>query len=398
MTSNTNNELRITNASKSPLSQQGEGVGGEVARRYPNGMLLLLVAFFFSACSKPAPPAAPPATQLGPENYIVASVQPIESGPMISGTLVPRDEAVVKAQIAGSVLRVTVDQGSPVHAGEVIATIDNSALTDAVSSAKNGVTNAESSLEMAKREQARQESLLKAGAISQQSVDQAERNTVGAEAGVAQAKSLLASAEKQLGYATVRAPFSGVVSEKSVSIGDVVQLGTALYTIVNPSTLELQGTIPADALGIVHVGLPIQFDVTGYPGRKFLGQVARINPTADPMTRQVRIYADIPNKGKALVGGLYAQGRVASIQTTALALPTDAVDHRTITPAVIMLHNGIVERAPVTLGTLDEKNNLVEITAGIQAGDTILRGAAMEIGLGTKVKAISSEPTDTTKK
>ncbi|HEX5316995.1 MAG TPA: efflux RND transporter periplasmic adaptor subunit, partial [Candidatus Kapabacteria bacterium] len=146
------------------------------------------------------------------------------------------------------------------------------------------------------------------------------------------------------------------------------------------------------------VGLPVQFDVTGYPGRKFQGMVTRINPTADPMTRQVRIYADIPNKGQALVGGLFAQGRVASIRTTALALPVDAVDHRTITPAVILLHNGIVERVPVTLGTLDEKNNLVEITSGINAGDTILRGAAMEIGLGSKVKAIASGPADTTKK
>ena len=356
-------------------------------------LLFAALAFTLAACNKAAPPPPPLPMQLGPENYIVASVQPIESGPTISGTLVPRDEAVVKAQISGSVLRAFVDQGSPVHAGEIIATIDNSALTDAVTSAKNAVTNAESALDMAKREQTRQESLLKAGAISQQSVDQAQRGTVSAEAGVAQAKAMLASAEKQLGYATIRAPFSGIVSEKSVSIGDVVQQGTALYTIVDPSTLELQATIPADALSIVHVGLPIQFDVTGYPGRKFQGMVTRINPTADPMTRQVRIYADIPNKGKALVGGLYAQGRVASIQTTALALPTDAVDHRTITPAVIMMHNGIVERVPVTLGTLDEKNNLVEITSGLSAGDTILRGAAMEIELGTKVKAISNDTT-----
>jgi membrane fusion protein, multidrug efflux system len=387
-----NYELRITNYKKFPLPF----MVGRIAR--DAGGWLIMLAFLVSSCSKPAPPAAPPPTQLGPESYIVASVQSIESGPTISGTLVPRDEAVVKAQISGSVLRVMVNQGSPVRAGEVIATIDNSALTDAVSSAKNAVTNAQSALDVAKREQTRQESLLKAGAISQQSVDQAQRGTVSAEAGVAQAKAMLASAEKQLGYATVRAPFSGIVSEKSVSIGDVVQQGTALYTIVDPSTLELQGTIPADALSLVHVGLPVQFDVTGYPGRKFQGMVTRINPTADPMTRQVRIYADIPNKGQALVGGLFAQGRVASIRTTALALPVDAVDHRTITPAVILLHNGIVQRVPVTLGTLDEKNNLVEITSGINAGDTILRGAAMEIGLGSKVKAIASGPADTTKK
>ena len=161
--------------------------------------IIFAMAFALASCSKPAPPPPPLPTQLGPENYIVASVQPIESGPTISGALVPRDEAVVKAQISGSVLRATVDQGSPVRAGEVIATIDNSALTDAVTSAKNAVTNAESALDLAKREQEREQTLLKAGAISQQSVDQARNNTVAAEAGVSQAKALLASAEKQLG-------------------------------------------------------------------------------------------------------------------------------------------------------------------------------------------------------
>ena len=357
--------------------------------------VLIAVAFAAASCSRPAPPPPAPPVQLGPESFVVASTQQIESGPVISGTLVPRDQAVVRAQIAGSVLRTMVDQGSAVRAGEVIATIDNSALTDAVTSARNGVTNAESALDVARREQSREEALLKAGAISQQSVDQATRATVAAEAGVSQAKAMLASAQKQLGYATVRAPFSGIVSEKSVSTGDVVQQGTALYTIVDPSTLELQGTIPAEALDVVRVGLPVQFDITGYPGRKFQGVIARINPTADPTTRQVRIYADIPNSGKTLVGGLYAQGRVASQSKVALTLPSDAVDHRTITPAVILLHNGVVERQTVTLGTLDEKNNLVEITSGLNAGDTILRGAAMDVALGSKVKPISAASDDT---
>ena len=341
-----------------------------------------------AACKQAPPPPPPAPIQLGAESYVIASIAKIESGPTISGTLVPRDQAVVRAQISGSVLKIFVDQGKNVRAGEIIAEIDNSALTDAVTSAKNAVTNAENTLDVAKREQDRQETLLKAGAISQQSVDQARKNTVSADAGVSQVKSLLASAQKQLSYATVRAPFSGVVSEKSVSVGDVVQQGTALYTIVDPSTLELQGTIPANALGLVHVGLPIGFDVTGYPNHPFTGTIARINPTADPMTRQVRIYADIPNTGHALVGGLYAEGRIASVLKTTLALPADAVDHRTITPAVIRLHGGIVERTTVTLGTLDEKDGMIEIVSGINPGDTVLRGSAMDIALGSHVKAL----------
>ncbi|SRR5579883_7592 len=352
--------------------------------------LLVVMSFAVAACKKAAPPLPPAVVQVGPESYAVAMEGTIESGPTISGTLVPRDQAIVRAQISGSVLRVMVDQGRPVSAGQVIATIDNSALTDAVTSAKNAVVNAENTLEVAKREQERQESLLKAGAISQQSVDQARRNTVASEAGVAQAKAQLASAAKQLAYATVRAPFSGIVSEKSVSVGDVVQQGTAMFTIVDPSTLELQGTVPADAIGYVHVGLPIHFDVTGYPGHQFTGTITRINPTADPMTRQVRIYAEIPNKGQALVAGLYAEGRIASVQKTTLVVPLDAVDHKLITPAAIKLDHGVVTRVPVGLGAVDQKNNLIEITSGLAAGDTILRGSSRDIALGTKARTISA--------
>jgi RND family efflux transporter MFP subunit len=365
-------------------------------RNYKLGYAVTAIAVLFAAsspmlsgCKKAdSSPTAPAPIQLGPESYAVASEGQIESGPTISGTLVPRDQAVVRAQISGSVLRMLVDQGKPVSAGEIIASIDNTALADAVTSAKNAVTNSESAVALTHRERERQETLLKSGAISEQSVDQARQNCVSAEAGLAQAKSMLATAEKQLGYATVRAPFSGVVSEKSASIGDVVQQGTALFTIVDPSTLELQGTVPANALSIVHIGLTVAFDVTGYPDRNFVGTITRINPTADPMTRQVRIYAEIPNKGKSLVGGLYAEGRIASILKTTLTLPADAVDHKTITPAVIRSHNGVVERSPVTLGTLDEKNGQIEILSGVSAGDTILRGSAMEITLGSRVRPL----------
>ncbi len=137
-----NHELRITN-------YEGYRFFGMGLFVVP---LFFLLQFFLRAASPPPPPPPPP-VQLGPESYVVANVEQIESGPVISGTLVPRDQAVVRAQIAGSVLARCVDQGSPVRAGEVIATIDNSALTDAVTSAKNGVTNAESALDVARREQ-----------------------------------------------------------------------------------------------------------------------------------------------------------------------------------------------------------------------------------------------------
>jgi RND family efflux transporter MFP subunit len=351
---------------------------------------IILICIALAACKKDAPPPVQAAMQLGTESYVVANTGTIESGPTISGTLVPRDLAIIRAQISGAMLKVFVDQGKKVREGDILGTIDNRALTDAVTSAKNAVTSAETSLKVAKSEQDRQASLLKAGAISQQSVDQSQRSAITAEANLAQAKAMLATAEQQESYATIRAPFTGVVSEKSVSAGDVVQQGTALFTVIDPSTLELQGNVPANALSFVHPGLQVSFDVTGYPDHPFTGTIARINPSADAMTRQVRIYAEIPNAGQALVGGLYAEGRIASVKKTTLTLPAEAVDHKTITPAVVMLDHGVVQRKIVALGTLDEKNGLIEITSGLNSGDTVLRGTAMEIPIGTQVRILPS--------
>ena len=352
-------------------------------------VLTLSSALAVVGCKKPAPPPPVGATQLGPESYVVATNGTIESGPVISGTLVPRDQAVVRAQMPGAILKIYADQGKAVRAGDVLAEIDNGSLSEALASAKNSLVNAQNSLTVASKELERQEALLKAGAISQQSVDQARRNKISSEAGVAQAQAQLSGAQKQLSYSVVHAPFSGVISEKSVSLGDVVQPGTALFTVVEPSTLELQAMVPANALNVVHVGLPVSFAITGYQGQSFTGKITRINPTADPMTRQVRIYAEIPNGGHTLVGGLYAEGRVASIEKNTLMLPADAVDHRMISPGVMKLQAGVVTRAVVTLGTLDEKSGLIEVTSGLSSGDTVLRGAARDIALGTKVKTTS---------
>ena len=208
---------------------------------------------------------------------------------------------------------------------------------------------------------------------------------VQAQAALAQARSQLASAEKQLGYTVVTAPFAGVVSERPVSAGDVVQPGTALYTVVDPSSLQLEAAIPAEQLGALKVGSPVEFTVTGYADRTFRGLISRINPSADPTTRQVRVYAEIPNTGNDLVAGLYAEGRVESESRNGLTLPTAAIDRRMAKPAVLLVRDGKVARVDVELGLVDDRSRRSRSAPASQAGDVVLLGAAQEIAPGTPV-------------
>jgi RND family efflux transporter MFP subunit len=182
------------------------------------------------------------------------------------------------------------------------------------------------------------------------------------------------------------------VSARSVSVGDVVSPGTALVTVVDPSTMRLEASVPAEALASIHLGAPVDFVVTGYPIRHFTGRITRINPIADPATRQVRILASLPNSGGTLVGGLFADGRVSSESHRAPVVPQSAVDERGLRPSVMRIRNGRTEKTDVSLGLRDAANETVEITQGLTAGDTVLLGAARGISAGTPIRI--SAPSD----
>jgi RND family efflux transporter MFP subunit len=224
-------------------------------------------------------------------------------------------------------------------------------------------------------------------------VERAHNGTLAAETQFANARAIYSNAQKQQEKTIVRAPFAGVISARQANAGDIVSPGTALFTIVDPSTMRLEASVPAAALSVVRVGLPVEFTVAGYDTRRFTGRVTRVNPTADAATGQVRIIASIPNAGASLVGGLFAEGRVASETRTAPVVPVGAVDERGVRPSVMRIKNGKVERVEIELGLRDNQSETVEARAGIVPGDTILLGTARGLTAGTPVKV--STPSDT---
>lgn len=364
-----------------------------IAHTFRAAAVILLVAVVLSSCGDSDDAAAATATQpvtVGPENLVAVTAQPLTSGPAFSGTLRHEREASVRAQMAGSVLQTYVDQGQSVATGTVLARIEAGGNDDSYLSARSAVTAAQSSLAIANRELERARRLHEAGAIAERELEMARASVTNSRAMLADARARLASAGKQLGNATVRAPFAGVIGQKSVSAGDVVQPGTLLYTVVDPGSMRLEAAIPVEQVSDVRVGLPVKFTVSGYGGREFLGRVTRVSPVVDPVTRQVRIVASIPNAGRALVGGLQATGRLSTSTRNGLVAPDAAIDERGAAPTVLRVKRGIVERVSVALGARDEAGELVEITAGVVAGDTLLLGAARGITPGTPVRIVAA--------
>jgi RND family efflux transporter MFP subunit len=359
-------------------------------------LLLALAWLLVPACSKSAPASASGTVApmiVGPENIAVVRTSQIRTGPAVSGTLEPEEQAMVRAEIGGAVLQTFAEQGQRVSKGQELARIDDATLRQAVLSAQAAATTAQNSVDINQREVQRDEALLKAGAIAERDLELAQNQYSAAQAQSANAKAQLVNAQKQFDKATIVAPFNGVVSARQVNAGDILQVGAALYTIVNPATMRLEASVPAEQLSAVHVGAAVDFSVNGYPDRTFSGRVTRINPVADPATRQVRIIVSLPNDNGVLVGGLFADGHVSSEVRNAPVVPIAGVDERGLTPFVMRLKNGIVEKVNVALGIRDTKAETVEIRSGVQPGDTILLGAARGISEKTPVKV--SAPMDT---
>ncbi|MBY0490508.1 MAG: efflux RND transporter periplasmic adaptor subunit [Gemmatimonadaceae bacterium] len=359
--------------------------------------LLLAVAFAAAACGKKdkadASATTPTVQAIGPENIAVARTDTLKSGPAISGTLVADREARIRAEVAGAVLQTYVDEGQPVSEGTTLARIDDAVLRDAAASARSGAAQAALAAEQAERELKRAQALSAAGAIADRDVESAQRANLGAQAQLADAKSRVATAEKNLKNATIRAPFAGVVAEKSVSPGDIVSPGAALFTVIDPRSLRVEASVPATALGDVHVGAPVMFTVNG-ANRELVGKISRVAPMVNAQTKQVGIQATVPNGANALVAGLFVEGRVASQKRVGVLVPEQAVDQTGIVANVMRVKNGKVEKIEVQVGLRDDAAELLEITSGLAGGDTVLLGAARGISAGTSITV--SAPKDAT--
>jgi RND family efflux transporter MFP subunit len=350
---------------------------------------LIVLAGVLGACkgSDQAEAAAGPETiAVSPENIYVVRSELLQSGPAISGNLTPEQNATIRAEVGGSVVATYVEEGQRVARGTQLAKIDETAIQDSYLSARSALTAAQSAADVAAREEERATALVAAGAIAEREVETARRANVAAQAQLADARARLAIAEKQLQNTVAVAPFDGVVGERQVSVGDVVQPGAPMFTVVDPSTMRLEASVPADQLAMVRPGFPVSFTVTGYPGRAFAGKITRVSPTADPTTGQVRIFASIPNGGQALVAGLFAEGRIAAESHVGPVIPAEALDERATSPAVMRIRNGSVERVAVQIGVRDAATERVEVLAGVAIGDTVLTGAARAISANTPVR------------
>jgi len=291
----------------------------------------------------------------------------------LTGSLTPFVEATVKAKVAGELVEVPVREGQAVARGQVLARIDQVEVQARVAARQADVEAAKAQLVWAEKNRNQQKALLEKSFISQNAFDNVQSNYDVAAAKLRAAEADLVVARKSLGDSVLIAPFAGIVAERHAQAGERVPLDAKVVTVVDLSRMELEGAVPAAAIGQARIGQKVQFRVDGFGAREFEGRIERINPATTAGSRSISVYAVIENKDQTLRKGMFAQGALMlDTISDALVIPASAVREEAGTTSVYALVDGAVKRKSVRIGPADAAGR-VQVLEGLEPGDRIVR-------------------------
>jgi len=357
-------------------------LGGLVARA--------LVARKAEQARLAAPAAIPLAIDLAPTDVLV--VRPVElvRTLAISGGLKAVESAVVKARVAAEVAEMSVREGDRVKAGQLLGRLDATEFTLRLHQAEQQAASAKAQLDIAERALANNRALVDQGFISKNALDTSVMSMAGAQASLQAAQAAADLARKAVRDTEIRAPLSGIVSQRLVQPGERVPLDARLLEIVDLSRIELEAAVSPDDVGSVPVGSLARLQVDGL-AQPVSARVVRINPSTQAGTRSVMTYLALePQRG--LRQGLFARGVIELQRQTTLAVPASAVRVDQARPYVLVISGDKAVQRGVTNGSRGEAmfgptpEAAIEIIAGLAAGETILRSSVGAMPDGTRVR------------
>jgi membrane fusion protein (multidrug efflux system) len=293
-----------------------------------------------------------------------------------TGTVQPIRTVTINSQLAGALLEVPVEEGTPVRPGSVLARIDARELEAQLASA-------EAALEVARRAAERAERLRDQEIVT---VAEYERDHAAFVAALATRDQL----KTRAGYATVRSPITGVVLAKRVERGDIVAPQTELFTVGDLSTLV--AVVPVSELDVasLDVGDAATVALDALPGRTLTGRIRRIFPSADTVTRLVPVEVALTGEAarEARPGFLARITFQLEPRTGVLLVPAGAVLDAAGGTSLFTVSGGRAERRTVERG--GNYAGRVEITSGLSAGDTVVVSGATMLQNGAAVRLVTA--------
>ena len=308
----------------------------------------------------------------------------------LPGSVQAMSQATVRAKLSAEVRRVLVREGDRVAVGQTVAEFDTAQLRAQLAERTATYESAKAQLATTERTRQANAQLVKQNFISQNAFDTADSAYQAQLAAVAAARAQLEQTQILMGDAVVRAPIAGTVAKRNVQPGEKVAFDAPLLAIVDLSQLEVQAQVPVSDVAQLATGMPAQVEIEGIAGRKFAGRVERINPSTEPGTRTINIYVSLPNEDSLLRTGMFARvALVTSAEAEVPALPISALRVDNGTTFVWTVVDGKLVRRLVDVGRRDERAQMVEVTGGLSANDTVIATKFDNLKDGLAAKVIS---------
>ncbi|MEL6259474.1 MAG: efflux RND transporter periplasmic adaptor subunit [Cyanobacteria bacterium J06631_12] len=334
-----------------------------------------------------------------------------------TGTTRPAQQVALRSQVSGEVVELPVDVGDAIARGEILAQLDGDLQTAdfnearaelssrqaetaqaevSIREAEVLVVQAQATLDQARIDAQRLRSLAAQGAMSLQEAEAAELAATNAEQALRSAQAqveaqrqaiasaanqveaqqaVVAQTQKQLSYAELRSPLTGLVLTREVDVGDFVESGATVLELGDLSTLEV--TVQVSELDVeqIEVGQAARVRLDAFPGEgSMLGEVERIAPVADGVSRLIPVQVSIPNTDRQMGSGLLARVQFSSADAGGVVVPESALEAGTEENSVFVVE-GEGEAAKAVARSIrvgDRNQDRVEILSGLSPGESFV--------------------------
>jgi RND family efflux transporter MFP subunit len=309
---------------------------------------------------------------------------------VLPGTLQAYVESPIYARTNGYLRKWYHDIGTRVNKGELLADIDTPEVDQQLMQARADLVTAQANENLSQITAARYSELLKTDGVSKQEVDNATGDLAAKRAIVQSSEANVRRLEETKSFQRIYAPFSGVITQRNVDIGTLINAGNGgtsqqLFYLAQTDPIRVFVNVPEGYAPSIHHGLGAYLELTQFPGQKFQGQVVRTAEAIDLATRTLLTEVDVPNKSGLLLPGGYAQVHLEiKIQGQRMQVPVNALLFRSEgLRAVVIDANHRVRLQPLDVGR--DYGTSLEVLNGLKADDWIVLNPPDSIESGEEV-------------
>ena len=309
-----------------------------------------------------------------------------------SGPLMAPRTAVVRAKAAGTLLTLTVAEGSRVKAGQSLGTIDLSDLQSRNAERAAGVDSARARMAEAERIHKSNEDLANQRFISANALESSRASLEAARAQLKSAQAQLATSALGIREAALVSPISGVIGRRNVVPGEKVSAEQELMTVVDLKELELGGVVGTHQVSMLRPGQTLAVRVEGAT-QPVEGRIDRIAPMAEVGTRGIRVVVLLPNADERFRAGQYASAIVSlDDPSPRLTVPVTSVGQASGQDFVWTVENGALVRRLVITGRRDASNGRVEVSKGLTADAQVIAARFDTLKEGAPARIVAKGP------